>query len=341
MPPERKQRIAVLGAGAWGTALACLAARAVAEAEGEVMLWARDPAHVAEMRATGVNARHLPGVPIPSNVNPVADMAEIEGAAFVLAVVPAQALRQVLHAVAPHLAAGVPVIICAKGIERETGLFLSQAVASVLPGNPPAVLSGPSFAKEVAAGLPTAVTLAARDGARASGLALALALPSFRLYSSSDIRGVEIGGAAKNVLAIGSGIAAGRSLGASAAAALIARGFAELNRFGRAYGAETATLVGLSGLGDLVLTCTSPLSRNYSLGVELGRGSSVAEAVARGGLCEGVHTCGALLDLAHAKDIEMPITAAVDAVLAERITVGEAIEDLLARPLKAEAIEGR
>ncbi|MBO0733206.1 MAG: NAD(P)-dependent glycerol-3-phosphate dehydrogenase [Methylocapsa sp.] len=339
MPPERKSCIAVLGAGAWGTALACLAARAVAEAEGKIILWARDPAHVAEMRATGFNARHLPGVPIPSNVSPVTDPAEIEGAAFALAVVPAQALRQVLQNFAPHLAAGAPVIICAKGIERETGLFLSEVAASVLPPNPAAVLSGPSFAKEVAAGLPTAVTLAAQDGALAAELAAAMASPSFRLYSSSDVRGVEIGGAAKNVLAIASGIAAGRGLGASAAAALIARGFAELGRFGRAYGADTATLVGLSGLGDLVLTCTSALSRNYSLGVELGRGSGAAEAMARGGLCEGVHTCGALLDLAHAKSIEMPIAAAVDAVLAERITVGEAIDDLLARPLKAEAVE--
>lgn len=340
MPPERKRRIAVLGAGAWGTALADLAARG-GDGQAEVVLWTRDPAHADEMRATGVNARHLPGIPFPSNVNPTAQPAEIEGAEFVLAAVPAQALRPVLEAFAPYLKEGAPVIICAKGIERATGQFLSEAAASLLPKNPPAVLSGPSFAKEVAAGLPTAVTLAAHDGALAAKLAAELASPSFRLYSSSDVRGVEIGGAAKNVLAIASGIAAGRGLGASAGAALIARGFAELNRFGRAYGAETATLAGLSGLGDLVLTCTSALSRNYSLGLELGRGMAVAEAIAHGGLCEGVHSCGALLDLAHAKDIEMPIAAAVDAVLAERMTVAESIAALLARPFKAEFAEGR
>src|ERR1700730_1542317 len=336
MPPDRKNRIAVLGAGAWGTALANLAARGGGVDDTEVMLWARDPEHVAEIRATGINARYLPGVPLLSNVNPISESVQVQGADLILAVVPAQALRPVLETFAPKLAEGVPVVVCAKGIERTTGLFLSEVVSSVLPNNPPAVLCGPSFAKEVAEGLPTAVTLAAQDGDLAAKLAGMLAAPSFRLYSSSDMRGVEIGGAAKNVLAIASGIAAGRGLGASAAAALIARGFAELSRFGRAYGGETATLVGLSGLGALVLTCTSLMSRTYSLGVSLGRGLGVAEALARGGLCEGVHTCGALLDLAHARDVDMPIAAAVDAVLAERITIEDSIAGLLARPSKAE-----
>jgi glycerol-3-phosphate dehydrogenase (NAD(P)+) len=340
MPPNRKNRIAILGAGAWGTALANLAARTGADGSAEVMLWSRDLAHVAEMGATGFNARHLPGVQLLSNVNPIAEPAQIEGADLVLAAVPAQALRPVLESFAAYLAEDVPVIVCAKGIERTTGLFLSEVVASVLPNNPPAILSGPSFAKEVAQGLPTAVTLAAQDSDLAAKLAGLLAGPAFRLYTSSDIRGVEIGGAAKNVLAIASGIAAGRGLGASAAGALIARGFAELSRFGRAYGAETSTLVGLSGLGDLVLTCTSALSRNYSLGIELGRGLAVAEALAHGGLCEGVHSCGGLLDLAHAKDIDMPIAAAVDAVLAERITIEDSIAGLLARPSKAEFAPG-
>jgi glycerol-3-phosphate dehydrogenase (NAD(P)+) len=341
MPPSRKNRIAIIGAGAWGTALANLAARTGSgQTSTEVLLWSRDPSHVDEMRATGVNARHLPGVPLLSDVNPTAEPAQIEGADLVLAVVPAQALRPVLESFANHLAEGVPIIVCAKGIERMSGLFLSEVVATVLPRNPPAVLSGPSFAKEVAQGLPTAVTLAAKDGDLAAKLAGALAGAAFRLYTSTDIRGVEIGGAAKNVLAIASGIAAGRGLGASAAGALIARGFAELSRFGSAYGAETATLVGLSGLGDLVLTCTSALSRNYSLGVALGRGLAVAEALAHGGLCEGVHSCGALLDLAHAKAIDMPIAAAVDAVLAERITIEDSIAGLLARPSKAEFAAG-
>ncbi|MCI0465660.1 MAG: NAD(P)-dependent glycerol-3-phosphate dehydrogenase [Beijerinckiaceae bacterium] len=336
MPPGRNQRIAVLGAGAWGTALANLAARRAWEEGGEVWLWARDPSHVAEMRATGVNARHLPGIPLLSNLHPAAEPDEARSAELILAAVPAQALRPVLEAFAEHIAEGVPVVVCAKGIERATGLFLSDVVSAVLPNNPPAILSGPSFAQEVAQGLPTAVTLAAFDGDLAARLAGTLAAPAFRLYSSSDVRGVEIGGAAKNVLAIASGIAAGRGLGASAGAALIARGFAELARFGAAHGAEAATLMGLSGLGDLVLTCTSAMSRNYALGAALGRGLTVAEAVARSGLCEGMYTCGALVDLAHAKGIDMPIAAAVDAVLAERIAVEEAIAGLLARPSKAE-----
>jgi glycerol-3-phosphate dehydrogenase (NAD(P)+) len=336
MPADRKHRIAILGAGAWGTALANLAARPRGADETEVMLWARDPAHVAEMTATGVNARYLPGVPFLSNVRPITDLAEAQGAELVLAVVPAQTLRPVLESFSPLLAATVPVVICAKGIEHATGLFLSEVAAEILPNNPPAILSGPSFAKEVAQGLPAAVTLAAHDGELAAKLAATLASPSFRLYSSSDVRGVEIGGAAKNVLAIASGIATGRGLGASAGAALIARGFAELSRFGRAHGALPGTLAGLSGLGDLVLTCTSALSRNYAFGVALGQGMTLADAIARSGLCEGVHTCGVLVDLAHAKEIDMPIAAAVDAVLAERITVEEAIADLLARPSKAE-----
>ncbi len=340
MAANRKRRIAVLGAGAWGTALANLAARPAGGEDVEVALWARDGAHIDEMRATGVNARHLPGVPLLSNVHPIAEPAEAQGAELVLAVVPAQALRPVLEIFAPHITAAVPVVVCAKGIEHATGLFLTEVAAEVLPGNPPAILSGPSFASDVAKGLPTAVTLAARDDDRAATLAAMLTAPSFRLYSSSDVRGVEIGGAAKNVLAIASGIAAGRGLGASAGAALIARGFAELSRFGQVHGAKVATLMGLSGLGDLVLTCTSAMSRNYALGVAMGRGLTPAEAMARSGLCEGVHTCGVLVDLAHAKDIEMPIAAAVDAVLAERIGVEEAIAGLLARPLKAEFAAG-
>ena len=340
MPPNHTRRIAVLGAGAWGTALANLAARPGGKDEAEVTLWARDPAHVAEMTATGVNARYLPGVPLLSNVRPVADPAEAQGTELILAVVPAQALRPVLEIFAPYVADGVPIVVCAKGIEHATGRFLSEVAAEILPRNPPAILSGPSFAKEVAQGLPTAVTLAAHDGELAATLAGTLATPSFRLYSSSDVRGVEIGGAAKNVLAIASGIAAGRGLGASAGAALIARGFAELSRFGRAHGALPSTLAGLSGLGDLVLTCTSSMSRNYALGVALGRGLSLVDAIARSGLCEGAHTCGVLVDLANAKEIDMPIAAAVDAVLAERITVEEAIADLLARPSKAEFAGG-
>jgi glycerol-3-phosphate dehydrogenase (NAD(P)+) len=330
------RRIGVVGAGAWGTALANLAARAGAE----VSLWARDRAHVAEMAATGVNARRLAGVPLASTVTPTTELAEAAAADILLLAVPAQAVRPTAAALAPVLAPGVPIILCAKGIERETGLFPSQVIGELLTDNPPAVLSGPSFAADVARGLPTAVTLAAADAERAAELAQALAAPWFRLYHSSDLRGVEIGGAAKNVLAIASGIAAGRRLGASAGAALIARGFAELARFGQALGADPATLMGLSGLGDLVLTCSSEQSRNFSFGLALGRGASVAAASSDGKLVEGAHTCGILVDLAHQKSIDMPICGAVEAVLAERLEIDAAIEALLNRPAKPELAFG-
>ena len=341
MDLQRNRRIVVLGGGAWGTALANLAARGGLHGElnVEVTLWARDAEHVAEMLATGVNARRLPGVPLLSNVHPTADLAQAAGADVILAVVPAQTLRSVLEAMAPHVSNDAPIIVCAKGIEHGTGLFLSEVVAEILPDHAPAILSGPSFAKDVAQGLPTAVTLAAHSGDLAAKLASMLATPWFRLYSSSDVRGVEIGGATKNVFAIANGVCAGRELGASAGAALLARGFAELSRFGRAFGAESSTLMGLSGLGDLVLTCTSPMSRNYSFGVALGRGLTFAEAAQRSGLSEGVQTCGVLVDLANAKGVDMPIANAVDAVLAERISIDDAIAALLARPSKAEFVD--
>lgn len=328
------RQIAVVGAGAWGTALANLAARAGAE----VTLWARDAAHVAEMTATGVNARRLPGVPLAPGIRPSAELADIGNAAFVLLVVPTQALRGVARTLADVIAPGVPVILCAKGIERGSGAFPTEVLAETLPDNPAAVLSGPSFAADVARGLPTAVTLAAADEAQAAELAQALAAPWFRLYHSSDVIGVEIGGAAKNVLAIASGITAGKRLGASAGAALIARGFAELMRFGVAFGADPATLTGLSGLGDLVLTCNSEQSRNFSFGLALGRGASVAAASADHKLVEGVHTCGILVELARQKSVDMPIAAAVDAVLTEKLTIDAAIEALLNRPAKPERV---
>ncbi len=326
------QHIAVLGAGAWGTVLANLAARHAAT----VHLWTREPAHAAEMAATGVNARRLPGVPLAPNLTPTARLDDVAMASVILLAVPAQAVRQTLTALAGIAAPNVPLILCAKGIERASGLFLSDVIGEILPANPPAVLSGPSFAADVAKGLPTAVTLAAESEDEAADLARTLAAPWFRLYHSRDIRGLEIGGAAKNVLAIASGIAAGRGLGASAGAALIARGFAELSRFGRAFGADVTTLAGLSGLGDLVLTCTSGQSRNFSLGLALGRGNDLASARADGQLTEGVFTSGVLVDLAHQKNIDMPICQAVDAVLAERIGIDAAIEALLARPAKSE-----
>lgn len=326
-------RIAVLGAGAWGTALANLAARAGAD----VTLWARDKAHVAEMAATGVNARRLPGVPLLQGVNPSADLETIRGAELILLAVPAQAVRLAAERARPHLAAKVPVILCAKGIERSTGLFMSDVVGDVLPGHPPAILSGPSFAEDVARGLPTAVTLAARDHATAERLAALLAAPWFRLYHSADMIGVEIGGATKNVLAIACGIAEGRRLGRSAGAALIARGFAELSRFGLAFGALPGTLTGLSGLGDLVLTCGSRQSRNFSFGAALGEGLSIEDARDKVGTVEGLFTCPILCDLAARKGVDMPIAKAVEGVVSGRSGVEDAINSLLARPAKPDA----
>jgi len=269
-----------------------------------------------------------------------ADAAALSAQDAVLAAVPSQQMRAAMGVVAPQLAAGTAVIACAKGIERGSHKFMTEVIAARAPDTRPAILSGPSFAEDVARGLPTAVTLAAQDEATAVALAQALGCATFRPYHSTDVRGVEIGGAAKNVLAIAAGIVAGRGLGASAAAALTTRGFAELFRFGQAFGARPATLTGLSGLGDLILTCSSPQSRNFALGIALGqeRGQDGADARASAGgrLAEGMFTAAALVEMARQKNIDMPIAAAVAAILAERISVDAAIENLLTRPFKAE-----
>ena len=320
--------IAVLGAGAWGTALANQAARG----GREVTLWARDHAHVGEMRQTRENRRRLPGVALAAGVQPTIDLFALGQAQLVLAAAPAQALRGVMQALALVLPPGVPIVICAKGIEHGTGLFLSELVADILPANPVAVLSGPSFAQDLAHGLPTAVTLATLHKGVADVVLAALGAPFFRMYHSTDVRGVEIGGAAKNVIAIACGIASGRKLGASAQAALIARGFAELARFGRAYGARAETLMGLSGLGDLVLTCNSPQSRNFACGFALGSG----QPGPAGGVVEGVHTAAILVAMARARGVDMPIASAVDAVLAGAMDIDGSIETLLARPSRSE-----
>jgi glycerol-3-phosphate dehydrogenase (NAD(P)+) len=325
------ERIAVIGAGAWGTALA----NAAALAGREVTFWMRDAGAARALRDTRENARYLPGVPLHARVTPSADLTRLRGADAALLVVPAQAVRAVTQATAGALAPHAPLVICAKGIERETGLFLSDTVEAVRPGSPVAVLSGPSFADDVARGLPTAVTLACRAEDLAEAIAAALSGPSFRLYRNADVRGVEIGGAATNVLAIACGAVVGRALGESAKAALTARGFAELMRFARAYGGEPETLMGLSGLGDLVLTCGSAHSRNFAFGERLGRGVPVAEAAA-GQLAEGASTAAVLAALARAKGVDMPIAEAVDAVLAGRATIDEAIDALMSRPLKSE-----
>lgn len=323
--------IFVLGAGAFGTALANQAARNGAR----VILWARRESHAADMQRARENARRLPGVPLAPSVEPSADLAGLADAQVVLAATPAQSLREVARASAQFSRENADWIICAKGIERETRAFVSDIVTGEIPGAIASVLSGPSFAQDIAAGLPTAITLAAPDVERAGRLGRLLDSPTFRLYRSTDVRGAEIGGAAKNVLAIACGIAAGRKLGASAVAALTARGFAELSRFGRAFEARPETLMGLSGLGDLVLTCSSPQSRNFAFGHALGAGATLEEA-SGGKLAEGAFTARALVELAAGRDVEMPICAVVDAIVSGRSGIDEAIGALLMRPVKSE-----
>ncbi|MET0445682.1 MAG: NAD(P)H-dependent glycerol-3-phosphate dehydrogenase [Pseudorhodoplanes sp.] len=325
------QRICVLGAGSWGMALASAARRA----GRDVTLWGRDGNMIAELRRVRESPR-LPGATIDPDIAITADLHEaVQGDAILLAV-PAQAMRDAASAISARIAPGIPVIACAKGIERGSHKFMTEVIAEAAPKAAPAILSGPSFASDVAAGLPTAVTLAAADDATAAALAQALGSATFRPYHSNDLRGVEIGGAAKNVLAIASGIVSGRGLGASAAAALTTRGFAELIRFGRALGARPETLIGLSGLGDLVLSCSTPQSRNFSLGIALGEGASPLEAIAKTKLAEGVYTASVLNDLAKRYDVDMPIVAAIADVLEGRASVEEVIGRLLTRPFRAE-----
>lgn len=322
--------IGVVGAGAWGTALALAAARA-----GRVVtLWARDPASVAAIKVSGM-AKRLPGVKLGPQIAVTASLAELAAMSGLILAVPTQAQRGVLNAMALVLPAGKPVISAAKGIEADTGQFVTEVIRDAWPGAIPAILSGPSFAEDVGRGLPTAVTLAAADPHLARALAEALSSPSFRIYHGTDMRGVEIGGAAKNVLAIAAGICGGLGLGESARAAMVARGFAELRRFGAAYGARPDTMMGLSGLGDLVLTAASAQSRNFAFGLGLGRGSDPADA-AGGRLVEGALTAHVLGRMARARDVDLPICGAVDRIISGIAPVRDVVADLLARPVKSE-----
>ncbi|MGY3547084.1 glycerol-3-phosphate dehydrogenase (NAD(P)+) [Bradyrhizobium sp. USDA 4469] len=294
-------------------------------------LWARNADHAARIASTRDNPR-LPGVRLAPEIVVTHELAQVARADLLLIATPAQHLRGVVNMLASHITPSAPVIACAKGIEHGTHKFMTDVIAEAAPHAQPAILSGPSFAHDVAHGLPTAVTLAAKDEALASALVQALGSPTFRPYHSTDIRGVEIGGAAKNVLAIAVGIAVGRKLGASAQAALTTRAFAELTRLGRALGARGETLTGLSGLGDLILTCSSPQSRNFALGLALGRG----EPPSAGKLAEGEFTAPVLIELAASQNVEMPVSEAVASILGGRSTIDAAISGLLTRPFKAE-----
>jgi glycerol-3-phosphate dehydrogenase (NAD(P)+) len=319
--------VAIIGAGAWGTALAGVAARA----GRDVMLCARNPASAAEIAATRTNLK-LSGVQLDASISVTHDIALAAAADMILMATPAQNVREAMTALAPHLGKATPVIACAKGIERGTHKFMTEVIAETAPGAIPAILSGPSFAEDVARGLPTAVTLAAKDEELASALVRALGSSTFRPYHTTDVRGVEIGGAAKNVLAIAAGIVVAKKFGASALAALTTRGFSELVRLGRACGARSETMAGLSGLGDLILTCSSPQSRNLALGMALGRG----DARPRDKLAEGEFTAPVLIELAASQNVDMPVSNAVAAILSGAVTVDAAIESLLTRPFKAE-----
>jgi glycerol-3-phosphate dehydrogenase (NAD(P)+) len=329
----RYSRVAVIGAGAWGTALAAVAAGAGAK----VSLWAREADVVRSIADAHENARFLPGVKLSKEIEPALDIAAASrGADAILLTAPAQHLRAMLLSLRPHVRPATPLVICAKGIELGSGLLVTEVLQAIAPDAEPAVLSGPSFARDVASGLPTAVTIAARSDI-ASCLSLTLSRPAFRPYVSEDLVGVALGGAAKNVYAIACGMVEGAGLGESARAATMSRGFAELLRLGAALGARSETLMGLSGLGDLVLTATSLSSRNFSLGVTLGQGTPLSAAAAEGRpLAEGAATAPALVARAKKHGVELPIAEAVADVLKGALDVKGAVDRLLSRPLRPE-----
>ncbi len=327
--------IMVVGAGAWGTALANLVARNGVETR----LWAREADVVCAIEQERQNSIFLPGVALDARLKATADLSAVAEADAVLLVVPAQFNRAIFGELRHFAEETTPVALCAKGIETESGLLMTEVLAEVWPEARPAVLSGPSFAIDVARGLPTAVTLACGDAALGAHWAASLGAPHFRPYLSHDLIGAELGGAVKNVLAIAAGVADGRGLGESARAAVIARGFAEFQRLGVALGAEAQTMAGLSGLGDLILTASSEKSRNMSLGVALGRGAALRAIMQdRNSVAEGVATAPAIVALAEKAGVETPIINAVAALLAGEKTVDELIKELLARPLTTETV---
>ena len=325
--------IGVLGGGAWGTALAQTACLAGCD----VTLWAREPKTVEAINTAHENSAFLKGIQLDKNLTATTDLQQVAHNDVILMVTPAQFVRNIATDIAPYLKPQTPVVICAKGIETATSKLMSDVLSETLPQATPAILSGPSFASEIAKGLPTAVTLATNEQSLGMALSETLSHKALRPYWSDDLIGVQIGGAIKNVLAIAAGIVVGKQLGASAHASLITRGFTELTRFATSYGADPKTLNGLSGLGDLILTCSSPQSRNMSLGIALGEGHSLDDILAsRNSVSEGVYTAKAVTAIAKDKQIQMPICDAVTAVISGKSDIDNAIATLLSRPLKAE-----
>ncbi len=327
-------RVTVIGGGAWGTALACVARRG----GNETTLWARDADVVEAINAGRGNPSYLDGVTLETGITATADLAAAtRDSDIILMVVPAQFVRDISTAMAPNLQPSTPVAICAKGVEQKSGALMTEVLAETMPGAAAAVLSGPTFAQEVARDLPTAVTLAASDKATNERLAAAIGVPHFRPYLSEDPIGAEIGGAVKNVMAIACGIVAGRQMGDNARAALITRGLAEIVRLGVAKGARAETLMGLSGLGDLTLTCNAMQSRNFSLGVALGEGRTLADILKeRRAVTEGVYSAGSVVALSERIGVEMPICQAVDRIVNGGDNMDRVIAELLSRPFAHE-----
>ncbi|MDV6332357.1 NAD(P)H-dependent glycerol-3-phosphate dehydrogenase [Asticcacaulis sp. 201] len=329
------EKVGVIGAGAWGTALAQVSTLG----GNAVILHAREPEVVAAINADHENRLYLGGVPLSPDITATSSFADLATCDLILAVPPAQHMRSTLTAFKPYVREGLPIVLCAKGVERGTDSLMTEVLEDVLPEAVAGVLAGPNFAREVAMGLPSAVTIACEDAALGARIAATIAGPTFRPYQSTDLIGAEAGGAIKNVIAIACGIAEGKGLGRNAHAALITRGFAEMSRMAMALGAQFETMAGLCGLGDLVLTCSSPQSRNMSVGLALGQGQTLEQFLAdKVSVAEGVQSAPAVVDLGRKHKVELPICEAVNAVLNGDMDVSRAIEALLSRPLKSERV---
>lgn len=330
---QQYRRIGVIGAGAWGTALA----QVVTLGGNAVTLHAREPEVVASIHAVRENSLYLGGVKLSEGVMATNDLADLADCDLILAVPPAQHMRATLTAFKPYARAGLPVVLCSKGVERGSDALMTEVLDAVLPEACQAVLAGPNFAREVAMGLPSAVTIASQNEAVAARIAATIAGPSFRPYLSTDLIGAEAGGAIKNVVAIACGISEGKGLGKNAHAALITRGFAEMTRLAISMGAKPETMTGLCGMGDLVLTCSSPQSRNMSVGLALGQGQTLAEFLKdKVSVAEGVESAPAVVDLGKRQGVDLPLCNAVAAVLSGKIGVDDAIGLLMSRPIKVE-----
>ncbi|WP_319486835.1 NAD(P)H-dependent glycerol-3-phosphate dehydrogenase [uncultured Cohaesibacter sp.] len=332
--PKVFQRISVLGAGAWGTALALNAARA----GRDVVLWGRDGATLETISTTHQLPAYLPGITFDQPLETTTDLTEAADADCILLVAPAQVTASIAETIGLYVRKGTPVVLAAKGLEKGTQRMMSEVLADYLPQAIPAILSGPSFASDVARGLPTAVTIAAPSLPLADKLCASLSSQTFRPYASTDLVGVQLGGALKNILAIACGIVLGKKLGASAHAALMTRGFAEMQRLALKLGARSDTLMGLSGFGDVALSCSNHQSRNFAFGFALGEGQTLSDLMAPGAkLSEGAYSARVACELATRHGIEMPVAQAVADVLEQKCSIDEAVIRLMSRPLRAES----